>query len=240
LILLGFTVPYLWRVLSRKMMESHVALSYDVTKNQLIISPQDPNTAYLVVPASAPWVDTGIDVEAGEVIRIDAIGHAHLSLRQLYEAIDYDSMPRFQWIDPDGSAFAVRRPQDSLRQDFLLSPGANMGKLLGYFWPSGSAQPQPSRDHPRPGGMLEIGRHATIKNPLHDTARLFLVLNDMVLDPSRMEASKRAYIGPYPKTDPHYPARSKRWEYVVRNRYWYLWFDDNIGQFLVQVHRHAS
>jgi hypothetical protein len=235
LAVVAFAIPYLWRLVSRQLSEDNVSLAYDAEKKALIISPQDRNTAYLVVPASALWVDTGIDLEAGEVIHIDAIGHAHLSLKRLYEAVDYDSMPHFKWVGPEGAPFEVRKLQDSLRQPFLLSPRANIGRLLGYLQPLGS--PAPSQENSRPGPILDIGSHGSIKNSSNSTSHLYLVLNEMVLDRERMDSSRLAYIGGDPRRKPD---RSKRWNYIVQNKYWHLWFDDNIGQFLVQVRRHAS
>jgi hypothetical protein len=92
--------------------------------------------------------------------------------------------------------------------------------------------------NPKPQGIEEIGRGKEITSKEGGT--LWLVINDAVLDDS--DKSRDAYVLPQDKLDETYgkgkvteEKRQEEWERIKTDDYFDAFFDDNAGEFLVQV-----
>lgn len=204
--------------------------------------------AQVLLPASVMWMDTQVDVKPGERLHVRAFGRIQLALDRLVDAARRDAPLEYTWIGPEGDSASVRLPGDAPRDKFLIEPGATYGKLLGYLQ-CGNAE-APSKTNPRPAGINAIGNDGTVENRAEDTCcRLWVVVNDTFLDSSDEAKSKylmteqllRDRYGKLPDKDTGkaefvtVSAQNAKWQQIVERGYWDLWFDDNIGNFFIDI-----
>ncbi len=200
------------------------------TKNgaTILVSPNEQFKALFILPGSSRWTNTGIVLQPQEKFRIRASGKVHLAFHRLAESALDDTRPGFGWIEPTGEPWVNLSQSDALRRKLLILPDANIGALLGYLHAAGT--PEPSIHNSKPEGIIVIGEETVVVNNSQQEVELWLVLNETILDPNDLERSKKGYINPEKRI-----FWEKRWEYIVRDNYWDLWWDDNIGHYLVQI-----
>ncbi len=190
-------------------------------------------TAQFLLPASARWTNTGISFEPKSVVEITASGMVHLGLKSLYVAADTDRKPDWAWCTPKGLDFTSSRPRDVSRRNFLITPEAPVGAIIGYFQKDGD--PEPGMQNQRPQNLITIYERTEITYPDYH-AKLWLIINDVMLDPRRIEESKNAYFGPMEALTPlKRVEKDSSWSYIVSKSYWDIWYDDNLGNYLVQL-----
>ncbi|MFX0140379.1 MAG: hypothetical protein ACFFDN_42465 [Candidatus Hodarchaeota archaeon] len=209
---------------------SKFKLSFTPNGATIIISPDDQLRALFILPASSRWTNTGLKLKPGKTLRITASGKIHTAFHRLVECAINDTKPQYKWLDPNGEAWSNLGKLDVLRRNLLIMPKANIGALLGYLHIPGT--PEPTIFNSKPEGIILIGKEGYITNKTNMETELWVVINDVILDPNNFEKSKEAYIG-----SGNIEIWSKRWDYIVDNDYWDLWWDDNIGHFFLQIEK---
>lgn len=219
---------------------SKVKFSFNEMGSTEIYVGDQLQSAVVLVPSSQLWVDTGITVSPGQKLRITASGQINLGVHRLVQAAIDDVKPKLPWIGPSGGDYREGSPIYVRRKQLLVEPNAPLGCLLGYVRPQG--EPDPTKSYPRPDGIFQVGKNVdyVYNDPRGRKGKLFLVINDNVL--INDEISHESYTASQKELDENYgPGKYKAedldhtWNRLVSDQYWDIWYDDNIGQFLVQL-----
>ncbi|UXE62360.1 MAG: hypothetical protein KA717_06075 [Woronichinia naegeliana WA131] len=198
---------------------------------------QEPQVTSLLLPANKLWLNTGIQIKPNQTVKITATGSVNLGIHRLVEAAYTHSYPRWNWTDPAGeSGPSSSTPIDKGLKALFIAPGLKPCVLLAYVDVTGKNDL--GKYNPKPQGIEEIGRGKEITSKEGGT--LWLVINDAVLDDS--DKSRDAYVLPQDKLDETYgkgkvteEKRQEEWERIKTDDYFDAFFDDNAGEFLVQV-----
>lgn len=205
------------------------------------------------VPASDLWVNTGIKIPPSHSVRIRAWGRANLAIHRLVAAAYYDQVPYQCWVNPDGVILGSNGAKvpynDKEREELLLFPASKnnnvsqTGLLVGCLVPTNTSNGKlPSKENPRPEFRLfAVGSSSKIDNNDSTACELWLCINDAILDPKNLDTCRRIYIasvrGELNKNDNPFvkfmETAEDRWDNIVKNRYWNLWYDDNFGEYQV-------
>lgn len=143
-----------------------------------------------------------------------------------------DTLPPLRHVGPSGGELSTSAGQtDIQRRGALVDRQAKYGQLLACLVADG--QPNPGVENPRPQGVTVIGAEGEMENSGSQPVKLWLVVNDSVIDPNQLEVSKVLYLPPTDKGS--CPELERRWKYIVEHRYWDVWFDDNVGSYVVTI-----
>lgn len=184
---------------------------------------QDETLSYLL-SASAPWGSTGFKVKKGEFLQIRASGKVDLAVHRLIEAAISDQRPLHAWVGPDGMSDLNKlllRKQDVWRQKWLLVPDKPYGALIVGISPDNYP---PSDRH----NIWIAGSEWNGQTP--ESGVLWFAVNDVLLTPD----SKDAYEIPFEHKEEGYDV-PRKFDDIAKDQYWNVFFDDNIGSFMVTV-----
>lgn len=205
----------------------------------------DTRTGSFLLPASAGWINTGFVIKPDEKVRIQSFGRVHLSLGRLLKDSKNNHVAR-GWSSPDGFPY----DEDAQRKALLVVPNANKGMLLGYLAEANYVgKKNPSKYNPRPEGILELGADRTFRNTSKETQELWLTVNDYYLNKdaedaylSGEDARENTCTKDQATTKTKNPAEAENkiksracWKDIVESKYWELWFDDNLGEYLINI-----
>jgi len=212
---------------------SDIKIDFTKTGATLIINNNEQIAAQFLLPSCSRWTNTGIKLNPNSIIEFTASGKINLAAHRLIEAAEKKEMPPFNWISPKGESFKNKRPRDVYRRNFLIKPEAPMGVIIACFQKAG--EPDPSIQNQRPKELSTIYEHTEIETPPYEST-LWLIVNDVLLDPSRIEESEKAYYGPKEKLEKKDKLKKDSiWNYIISKDYWDIWYDDNIGNYLIQL-----
>lgn len=213
--------------------KSDLKIDFTNTGATVIINNNRTIAAQFLLPSTSRWTDTEIRLKPNSTVKITASGKINLAAHRAIEAAHQDTRPPLDWCSPKGHTFRVPRKKDLDRINFLIRPDAPMGVIVGCFIKNGEAEP--SLQNPRPTGSFIIKEQTEIKVP-NEATTLWLIINDVLLNPREKEKSKAAYFGPLEDlTSEERADKEKKWEYILANNYWDIWFDDNMGHYLIQI-----
>lgn len=192
----------------------------------------------VLVSASQLWVDSGVEIQPGETLHLSATGLVNLAIHRVVQTADRHAPPPLRWNGPDGAELPANRPLYVRRQQLLPYPQAPYGTLLMYARPVGEADP--SKYNPAPPGIQEVGRGVVWEYPATapKKARLFFCVKDTYLkdEPGLLNA----FVGTQEEIDEtygrgHYTVAQlqEQWKRLIKEKYWEVWFDNNVGYFLV-------
>lgn len=202
-----------------------------------------PNSGrtYVLVSASALWVDTGIDLSPGQTVQLHASGLVNLAIHRVVLNADKDLPPSLPWTGPGGIEDLPKdKPLYFRRRPMLVLPEAKYGALLLYVQQAGDTPP--SKHNPCPSPIQVVGGLLSYTYPAdaHGNGRVFLTVNDTVLKNDAI--CRDSYVGTQDGLDVTYgkgrytvAGRSADWKRLVEEQYWDKWFDDNAGAFLVEI-----
>jgi hypothetical protein len=222
-----------------------LSISFNKEGSTLIFIDEKPSKALVLVSASTLWLDTGIKMRPGQKLNIGATGLVNLAIHRLVEAADKDERPRHGWVGPDGDQQGNEKPVERLRKRLRIEPREGFGCLLAYVRAEG--EPNPGKEHPKPDGVQVVRRNGKVsyEDSHGREGTLFLTVNEAVIQDTA--AAEEAYLTTQQALDETYGKNiltveqlRKRWQQLVTNNYWEVWFDDNVGQFLVQVSYEAN
>jgi hypothetical protein len=213
----------------------------------VLLRGSEPRSVVVLLPASRLWLDSGLELKPGQKVNVSASGAINLSVHRLSEAAENTIPPRHGWTTPSGvKGRDDLRCIDQIREPLLIEPKASYGSLLAYIKPANAAEPNVK--NPIPSNIQVINSPSSqlgYSNPDGLQGRLYFTVNDIVLknDPKY----KQAFISDPECLDRSYGKDSsgkskltvaqmeQRWNRVTSNNYWNIWFDDNIGEFLVKI-----
>jgi hypothetical protein len=234
-----------WAIVARIGPGQKLSISFNKEGSTLIFVDEEPSKALVLVSAGTLWQDTGIKVRPGQKLNIGATGLVNLAIHRLVEAADRDKKPRHGWVGPDGDQQKNEKPVDRIRKRLRIEPREGVGCLLAYVRAEG--EPNPGKENPKPAGVQVVRRNGkiTYEDNRGREGTLFLVVNEAVVqDTPEAEA---AYVTTPEALDETYGKNvltvrqlQERWGQLVKENYWELWFNDNVGQFLVQISYEAK
>lgn len=220
---------------------AEVEISFNEKGTTIITRGNQVSKAIVLLPANKPWLNTGIDVAQGQHVTVTASGSVNLAIHRLVESAHAHKRPRFGWLGPEGAQHPYQTALDNARSKYLIAPNPNnYGTVLACIVPERA--PTPGIEHPRPTGIMMIGRGGSFT--AEADGKLWLVVNDVILN----EESQDAYVARQEVLDAVYgkdPVTGKsrvtveqkqaEWESIKNDRYFGAFFDDNAGEFLIQV-----
>jgi hypothetical protein len=218
------TTWLLFRYLKKQ--NSDVEVSFSSEGATLIVSEKSKKAIFLL-PASVPWVNTGIIVNENTPIKFTTSGRVHLAINNLVKAAEANIKPRIEWTGPEGYDAGLAE-KDRYRTSILISPKSKLGKIIGYVKSPNDIIPGPKNRSP--ANIFEV--ESNIVFTPSKTGELWLCVNDFLLSPNDSDSHK-AYVG-----DTQGRERSERiqeFNKIVSQGYWEIWFDDNIGEYMLQI-----
>ena len=221
-----------------------------------------------LVPASQCWINTELPIEPGETIKFTTSGKVHLALNLIKQeelAIIKWSKPDGSPFKKPTKELGDRRNFLISQQRNDDSPDPLVGNLVGFLQADGIDLPDPGPDNPRPIGtsrnkVFHIGHEHTITNETGHKANLWLSVNDIVLDGT--VAARQAYLGDsttyvsrffanQPPLAISNTTKQKQanaiwadhlatWDSICEAKQWDLYFNDNIGTYLVFIEKKSG
>lgn len=172
-----------------------------------------------------PWIDTGIHVTKGEKIFFKYSGKINTGIHTMVEAADKDIiLPRIPWSSAEGLDMEICSPKrdiqylERLRKKALLNPNLPQGRLIGTI--SSTSRP----DH-RPNVIIDIPKFTTDSYTICESGTLWLTINEAWLDSDFLMNNTVKSLG----------MSKKEFDFIKRNNYSNVWYDDNSGFFNVTI-----
>lgn len=192
--------------------------------------------AIVLLPANKPWLNTGIDVAKGQKVTLTASGSVNLAIHRLVDSAYKHERPRLGWLGPEGGPHPYQTALDNARSKYLIAPNPNnYGAVLACVVPD-IAELTPGIANPQPKGIVLIGRGNSFTADVD--GKLWLVINDIILNKDSEDAyvaSKEVLDVVYGKDKVTVDQKRSEWEAIKRDGYYGAFFDDNAGDFLIQV-----
>ena len=206
------------------------------------LPPQTQNNLgvrYILVPSSKLWINSGVTIEPGEKISMHASGYINLAMHRLVDSARIDIPPSYHWSGPEGIEIDKNLPLYHRREDLLIEKRALPGQLL--YAAVRNTEVPPSKKNPRPKRMNILSSDSYYTNRSDERETLYFTINEKLLENN--QKAKLAFVGKnQEEVDETYgpgvitlQELEKQFENIVNNRYWTVWFDDNIGQFLIEI-----
>lgn len=206
----------------------------EITENgAYIINFGERRTIQWLFSASSLWASSGVEVNKGDKIHVEASGQVNLALHHLVKNAGVDKKPFFQWVGADGiSKYEHRyyKDTDDYRGAKIIAPDARQGVLLMQIVPND----QIAKMRPESESLYIIGSNKRVE--ARQTGVLHFALNDIPLDKSMKDfylISRNidsSFVNVHPSKE-----QIEAWNSIVKDEYWNVWFDDNIGFFLISI-----
>jgi len=183
-------------------------------------------TLTFLLSASEPWSSTGFSVRQGDSLAIRASGRVCLALHHLVDNVRDHNPPSHPWVAPSGLSANEEMhlgKQDMYRMQYLLVSNAPYGALIAGVG-SFDTPPRSTND------IWEVGKSWDGKAP--KTGVLWLAVNDVLLRPD----TPLGYDVPREYQDTNYKIHGS-FSNILSQKYWNVYYDDNIGAFSVTVKR---
>ncbi|MCE6989804.1 hypothetical protein [Dyadobacter sp. CY323] len=213
-------------------------LVFEFKKNSLFSPDEKTIFSTFLLPSNVVWFDTGLELDSNQECKFRISGTTHLAVHTVVKQAGVDQRNPVPWTTSNGNKFVNIGDSDkqiSAKKSLLLKPGETIGNVLGYLAPMDEANDFRSyfvsrREELTPK-IFTINHERTIPNDTGKKIRIFLSVNDILLnfDPAGLPVSKTAYLGDGSSS------WLQSWNYISSSKYDNLYFDDNIGCFLVQV-----
>jgi hypothetical protein len=184
-------------------------------------------TLSFLLSASAVWDSPKeFKVKEGEMLNITASGKVNLAIHHLVAAANNDTEPAIIWNDPEGIPNdKIEKPEHKYhkyRMKGLIVPEkCQYGSLVAVITKDDKTLPT-KNDNP-----WCVGIKWNEKAP--KSGVIWFAVNDVLLD----ENSKEIYEVPIESYKP-----PRKWADIEKEKYWDLFFDDNIGEFMITVNKH--
>jgi hypothetical protein len=216
-------------------LRSNLEISIKDGSPTVLLKGRDPTSVVVLLPASKLWLDTGLVVKQNQEVKISASGFIHPAIHRLVDSakIHKPLVTSSQWLDPQGDT-GRSRPIDELRKPYMIADAPHGCLIAGIMR---GDQGLLTKDHKKPDEIFVIGRGATIRS--HIGGQLWLVVNETVLNAQ----AEGVYVATQKILNESYPPagsvtvaqKRQQWEEIKKYRYFEAFFDDNVGEFLVQI-----
>lgn len=111
---------------------------------------EDVELTYWLYNTAEVWANSGIEVEAGDILTIRASGRTNTSIHHLVNAAQQNSIPRYNWVGTEGSERAY-----NTRTKFRVYPMRNPDALIMQIIPTQDAK-EDSQNWSRGGEYLHM------------------------------------------------------------------------------------
>lgn len=241
--LIGIFVIFLFVSLVVHKVSDNTEFNVDYSTDKTLITIIDKKyiIANSVLPACDCWVNTGIEIRPEEQYELKVSGKIHTTADKLVKDSDDDIIPRFPWIGPEGDkSFRIReevryRVADSIRKRLLISQKANLGQVLFYIQKT-SLKPNCNIGAnffiPDSVDVYDVEKGLKGTNDSKATWYIWVSVNDMLIR-DFSESNKIAYLGG--ASADTLKRKQLQWNLLAREKYNRIWFDDNIGNFVVSA-----
>jgi hypothetical protein len=195
--------------------------------------------AQLLLPSNSIWYNTGVKLQPDEECKIEITGNVHLAFSALNSDVDNDMIPKIKWTGPNGNLWADVGDDSECqgaKTKLLIKPGTKIGNVVGYLHTKdldeiGFISEFLSQRKVMSTEVTEINAVGRMPNNKAAETTLYLTVNDILLDLTdsiQEKISKIAFEGRIHKKG--------KWAKLKNEKEYYrLWFDDNVGGFLVNI-----
>ncbi|HEY4395177.1 MAG TPA: hypothetical protein VGP64_13990, partial [Polyangia bacterium] len=176
----------------------------------------------------APWLNSGFTVKRGDTVHIKASGRVNLSLFRLVDGSKTKERPGLPWVDPRGIFASEMNDVDDpgrrqyLQDKCLLLKKQALGALL---YAVGSESADPGTLTPELVGLDKIVQ-------VQADGVLWFIVNEIIFDAT--DASRVCF-----DQAPVNPSLKMTFDRLVKEKYWNVWYDDNVGEFLITIYRES-
>jgi hypothetical protein len=176
----------------------------------------------------------GIKVQKGDKVTIRASGRYHPAIHHLVEYGKEDINLELPWTDPRGiPSEKIKDGKHKNRALLRLDTLALFGELIAKFTPEGLATSKTIGPKETPyynnKHFINGSEPISIKE---DGELRFAVNEPYILNNNRF---KDAYIYKEDTDKKGIEDRKEKWDIIVKNSDWELWFKDNIGFILIII-----
>jgi hypothetical protein len=212
-------------------------LLFELKKSNLFSQDEKKSFASFLLPSNVVWFDTGLELDPDQQCNFKVTGSIHLAIHTVVKSADNDEKNAIPWTNAKGNKFVNIGDQNlqlKAKKQLLLKPGETIGNVLGYYIPVEETKQFKEyfvqhRDE-LTTKIFEVNEEKFIQNDTKTKVRIYLSVNDILLnfDSASIKTSELAYLGNDKKW-------LNKWLQISGSNYDNLYFDDNIGNFLVQV-----
>ncbi len=172
---------------------------------------------------TTPWINTGIEFKKNQNVLIRVSGNACLAAHHMMEYSFSDSLPPYPWAGPNGlepkDEYKFERSKDTLRVKYRIANFLPCGKIIGVI----SDKKNGPNVQPEPSEILDIGKE--FEKKIEKSGTLYLTINDNWLNEELLKNVKAEQI----------ELDTAVYNYIKKYNYANLWFNDNIGYFIVSI-----
>ena len=199
----------------------------------LIQRNNDLKKAQYLLQASSRWTNTGIKIQNGQKIRLIVYGKISTSGVGLFNSLEnVQRISEFhKWIDIEGKEIQKNHPVNK----FLIEPKANIGNIIGFI--ETAQDIPPGVNNLRPKGLFVINEKIKeITNIKEQDGTLWFTINDIYFDSNDTLSSKKAFFGRSSnRSIEEQQNLENSWTYIEKNGYWDILFEDNVGEYLINI-----
>jgi hypothetical protein len=193
----------------------------------------DHKTIQWLYAADGVWRDSDIEIRKGDSIEVFASGRVNMAIHHLVKSAQTDLPPFLHWSSPEGlteDQEQYLRGTDWSRLSARISPNLKIkpGALLMQI----AEDRYRVKDHPHDSDLYVIG--SKYQGRARRSGKLYFTINEVLLD----SAAESTYFIDSTEDLAYVELHSYRdqkasWDSIKKYKYWNLWFDDNVGYFLI-------
>lgn len=224
----------------------------DITTNALgatTIKSERNEVSYWLFNTAILWADSGIQVKEGDIITIRASGKSNTAIHHLVKAAEDNTQIADKWVGSEGESLASftdskNRDRDEARRKYRIFPNRESGALIMQVVDNEKPFDTPRDDKANDQNFYFIGKERQniyINHP----GTLYFAVNDIVLnmdtirdmksDPdfAKMNLGTTTLDNGNTVNELDYYGENEE----VNKKRKTVWFDDNVGSFLIVVEK---
>ena len=224
----------------------------DITTNALgatTIKSERNEVSYWLFNTAILWADSGIQVKEGDIITIRASGKSNTAIHHLVKAAEDNTQIADKWVGSEGESLASftdskNRDRDEARRKYRIIPNRESGALIMQVVDNEKPFDTPRDDKANDQNFYFIGKERQniyINHP----GTLYFAVNDIVLnmdtirdmksDPdfAKMNLGTTTLDNGNTVNELDYYGENEE----VNKKRKTVWFDDNVGSFLIVVEK---
>jgi hypothetical protein len=211
----------------------------EILGSSVVFSSKKTNLQYFLFSTNSQWETVIVDFEKGDSLHILASGGYHTALHHAYSYAKNDTGKLFDWIKADGiDTNDLKRAADRRRHSKSILPKEKYGALLVKF------------DYGSESDIVPFKGDELRYKCKSKCTRIYISVNEPILMPSDKDIyiiKDNIYCNCFQRNQQDNKKclqecetrQEKSWAYLMKNQEQMkrLWFDDNIGQFLIVIEK---